>query len=364
MEFAIVAFDPVTASREEWRRYHVYRRRRHAETYPDDPLSDDETIETLLRRPHPEWDATRFAMLVAPDDQVGELAVEHTREGAPSHETNKHLAFVDVAVLRPHRRRGIGGAMFARAVEEVGARGRTVLQSWVEEEDGRAFADAVGAKVVQHRQQNRLQLDAVDWTMVAEWAKQGPARSPSATMRWFRNRLDDDILPAYCPIYTEVFNQQPFGDQDVGDFIFTPANFREREARMASVGATWTTAIAQEGDGAISGMTETWYYPDEAAMLFQGFTAVREAYRGRGLGKWLKAAMLLRVREELPQVRTIVTNNASENAAMLAINERLGFRTYRTAVVVQMIREEAERYVAGRAGLTPPISAQSPRAGT
>lgn len=364
MEFAIVPFDPVTASRVEWRRYHAYRRRRHAETYPDDPLSDDETIETLLRRPHPEWDAARFAVQVRPDEHVAELVVEHTREGSPTHATNKHLAFVDLIVLRPHRRRGIGGAMFAQAVGEARARGRTVLQSWVEEEDGRAFADAVGAKVVQHRQQNRLRLEAVDWTMVAEWAKQGPARSPRTTVRWFKNRIDDDILPAYCPIYTEVFNQQPFGDQDVGDFIFTPANFREREARMASVRATWTTAIAQEGDGAISGMTETWYYPDEATMMFQGFTAVREAHRGRGLGKWLKAAMLLRVREEFPQVRTIVTNNASENAAMLAINERLGFRTYRTAVVVQMTLEEAERYLASHPRLTPPASVRSPRAGT
>ncbi|MEK6851259.1 MAG: GNAT family N-acetyltransferase [Candidatus Thermoplasmatota archaeon] len=364
MEFAVVPFDPVTASREEWRRYHAYRRRRHAETYPEDPLSDDETIETLLRRPHPEWDATRFVVLVPADEQVGELAVEHTREGAPSHETNKHLAFLDVEVLRPHRRRGIGGAMFAKGVEEARARGRTVLQSWVEEEDGRAFADSLGAKVVQHRQQNRLQLERLDWAMVAGWAKDGLARSPKTRVRWFKNHIDDDVLPTYCPIYTEVFNQQPFGDQDVGDFIFTPENFREREARMASVGATWTTAIAQEEDGAISGLTETWYYPDEATMMFQGFTAVREADRGRGLGKWLKAVMLLRVHAEYPQVRTIVTNNASENAAMLAINERLGFRTYRKAVVAQMTLEEAERYLAGRPQVTPPSSARSPRAGT
>jgi len=364
MDAAIVPFDPQTSTRAEWARYHAYRRRRHAETYPEDPLSDDETIETLLRRPHPEWDAVRYAVRVPPDEQVAELVVEHTREGSPTHATNRHLAFVDLTVLRTHRRRGIGGTMFAQAVEEARARGRTVLQSWVEEEDGRAFADAVGATVVQHRQQNRLPLERLDWAMVTDWAKRGPARSPKTTLRWFRNRIDDDVLPAYCPIYTEVFNQQPFGDQDVGDFIFTPANFREREARMTSVGATWTTAIAQESDGAISGLTETWYYPDEATMMFQGFTAVREAYRGRGLGKWLKAAMLLRIPEGFPQVRTIVTNNASENAAMLAINERLGFRTYRKAVVVQMTLEEAERHLAARPRLTPPASARSPRAGT
>ena len=74
--------------------------------------------------------------------------------------------------------------------------------------------------------------------------------------------------------------------------------------------------------------------------------------------------MLLRIREEFPAVRTIVTNNASENAAMLAINERLGFRTYRKAVVAQMTLEEAERYLAGRPQVTPPSSARSPRAGT
>jgi hypothetical protein len=46
--------------------------------------------------------------------------------------------------------------------------------------------------------------------------------------------------------------------------------------------------------------------------------------------------MLLRVREEFPQVKCVVTGNASSNAAMLSINERLGFRTHREGFIAQV----------------------------
>ena len=38
MDIQIVPFDPETASREEWGRFHVYRKAHHMETDPDDPF--------------------------------------------------------------------------------------------------------------------------------------------------------------------------------------------------------------------------------------------------------------------------------------------------------------------------------------
>lgn len=68
----------------------------------------------------------------------------------------------------------------------------------------------------------------------------------------------------------------------------------------------------------------------------------------RSLGKWLKAAMLLRIREELPQVRVVATGNATSNAAMLSINVRLGFKPHREGIGVQMSLDELEAYLRSR----------------
>jgi GNAT superfamily N-acetyltransferase len=67
---------------------------------------------------------------------------------------------------------------------------------------------------------------------------------------------------------------------------------------------------------------------------------VRAAARGRGLGKWLKAKMLLHMREVYPAADWVATDNAGSNAPMLAINKKLGFKQYRTASEYQMTRDE------------------------
>ena len=60
----------------------------------------------------------------------------------------------------------------------------------------------------------------------------------------------------------------------------------------------------------------------------------------RGLGKWLKAAMLLHVRNLYPKVEVVVTENAGSNAPMLAINTKIGFRQYRAGAEYQITREK------------------------
>ena len=71
------------------------------------------------------------------------------------------------------------------------------------------------------------------------------------------------------------------------------------------------------------------------AVADQGDTGVDPAHRGHGLGTWLTATMLERFHRERPEVRVVRTRNAEANAAMLAINEALGFVSERANVEYQ-----------------------------
>ncbi len=114
---------------------------------------------------------------------------------------------------------------------------------------------------------------------------------------------------------------------------------------MVESGGRLIVAVTTEADGRISGVTVMGFFPDQETMIHQYITGVRLRYRGRGLGKWLKAAMLLRVRKCLPQVQVVVTNNATSNEAMLSINRRLGFKPYKDGFDAQIRLADLEDYL-------------------
>lgn len=347
MRFTMVPVDPKTATRPEWTRYHAFRRARHAERDPDDPLLGDEAVERMMQRDDPFGIAIRHVVLGSmPERQLAELTFEIFRPETPSYEANKDLAFVGLEVLGDHRRQGVGTALLRKAAALAREHGKSILAFWTEEDDGKGFMKSIHAPVAQMRRENRLYLARVDWSMVRQWVEDGPLRSPASRLEWARDRISDDVLEEFARAFTEVFNQQPFDDFALGKLVFGPGEIREGEARIASVGGTMFAAYTREPDGRVSGLTEVWRFPDTKEMVGQGMTGVREAFRGRGLGKWLKAAMLLRIRDEFPEARFIGTGNASSNEAMLSINERLGFRVHREPILFQTRLETLEEYLA------------------
>ncbi len=350
MSIEIVVFEPKTASPEQWAMYHVFRRKRHEETYPEDPLLDDEAAEKLMKRRDPEWKSLYFGAIERTGSAplIGWLELGVTRPEALTHKTNSHMAWVDFQVLNPHRRKGVGRALLAKAAEVARSRNRKLLIGGTDEEDGRRFIEILGAQIALTWRENRLVLDQVDWDMVGQWAAESLARSPKTTLRFFENYVDDDLIEEYCEMANEVSNQEPRGDLDLGDEFTTPKILRERVDSFVEAGGALRRAVTLEEDGRISGYTVMGYFPSERTLIHQYGTGVREVYRGRGLGKWVKAAMLLRVREELPEVKVVITGNATINAPMLSINDRLGFKPYKDGIEVQMPLEEVENFLARR----------------
>src|SRR5689334_23049446 len=55
-----VAVDANSASRDLWTRYHAFRRARHLESRPDDPIVPDEVEETRMKMPKAFEDVDRY----------------------------------------------------------------------------------------------------------------------------------------------------------------------------------------------------------------------------------------------------------------------------------------------------------------
>lgn len=341
-------WDPPTSDAATWAAYHAYRRLRYAERRPDDPVTPDADAEVWLRRPDPDGESRRW-LVWRGGDVVGVLGVGWTARG-PMLESNRHLLGGSGSVLAAQRRRGVGTAMAGLVLQVLDAEDRRIWTCSTEEESGRAFLRALGAEPKMEASENRLDLQTVDWAMVERWADEGARRSPDTSLVFWPDRVPADAMDGYCVALTRLWNTMPFEDLDHGETIFTPAMLSDYQARIDAMHGAWHTMLTREPDGTISGITDISYTPGQPDRISQQFTGVDPDHRGRGLGKWLKAAMLLEVRRRYPDARWVITGNANSNDPMLAINRRLGFTTHRGETVFQVDRETLRAHLAQRGG--------------
>jgi GNAT superfamily N-acetyltransferase len=238
-----------------------------------------------------------------------------------------------------HRRRGIGRSWIPLVLEIMERYSYTTVGIEGEEASGHAFLKWIGAEAKLTGAENRLKLADVDWALMRRWVEEGRRRSPETKFESYDGRLPESMLEDYSPQLSSMLNTMPFEDLDHGEIVETPEMIKEWFARMDMSGDAGHWMFTREPDGVISGITDMYYAPYSPTLVHQGFTGVRPDARGRGLGKWLKAAMVIHMRELYPKAEWFITDNAGSNAPMLAINTKMGFKTYRVGSEYQITRE-------------------------
>lgn len=345
--WTIRSFDPLTATAEEWSAYHAYRRIRQAESEPDEPVSPDDVTEENMRRPDlNEIGDRRAAWQDGAIVGFGEAWVP--KPGRPEYESNKNLAWVFGGVIGPARGQGIGSALLGAAVDFMRRDDQNIMNLWAHEADGIRFLDHIGAECKQVERESRLYFSDVDWDLVERWRTELAERSPGTVIEFHTDPMDEALLPEYCAARTEMMNLMPWDDLEHGDIVITPEDALETYERLKLSNAERHTIFTREPDGKITAITDVVWRPHRPHILEQWFTGVHPAARGRGLGKAIKAEMIHRVNERYPGLEWVGTGNATSNDAMLAINNRLGFKEHKRYSVYQIDREKAKEAVSRR----------------
>ncbi|MFW9768307.1 MAG: GNAT family N-acetyltransferase [Candidatus Thorarchaeota archaeon] len=344
--YDIQTFDIANASNEEWAKMHAYRRKRMSEILPDDPIEEDLSYQEWEKTALEENDVTFYIVTEKgkPDNVVASLRLRVVKKTSPSYIGNEHNLFAGLAILEDHRRKGIAKALLKLMYDFAVEKKRRVIIGGTMEKDGREFNRYLGGTEALEVRNYRLRMDEIDWKMVERWEREGREKSPDTSLE-FHYSIPDEILEKYTRKYTEVSNQMPLDDLDIGDRIITPELFRMYEDVSKKTGETWLTVLLHEKNGNISGLSDVVYTPSRVPLLQQMLTGVDQNYRGQGKGKWVKAAMLLRIREEFPDIKVITTGNATSNAPMIAINEKLGFKLHHEMYNMQIETEKLGEYL-------------------
>ena len=194
---------------------------------------------------------------------------------------------------------------------------------------GEAFARHVGARLARVNRTSELRLARVDRSMVERWIADAGGRRQGYTLDVVDGPFPDALRGDAARLH-HIMQTQPRDDLDVGDVLITEADVAELDAALVEAGRERWTILVRDPGGRCVGGTEVTFEPWEPSTALQQNTGIDPEHRGLGLAKWCKAAMLERIRVERPEVERVRTGNAFSNAAMLAINDALGFEVINT----------------------------------
>jgi RimJ/RimL family protein N-acetyltransferase len=129
----------------------------------------------------------------------------------------------------------------------------------------------------------------------------------------------------------EAFPDIPTGDEPVA--ALSLEDYRARDVERADVPPGAFAIALDERTGEAAGYANLRFMPGSTTVAWHDMTAVRPAYRGRGLALALKHATIAWAVGH--GVRSLETGNDEHNAPMRAVNARLGYRPIPDSVGLQ-----------------------------
>lgn len=220
---------------------------------------------------------------------------------APSGVHGDLTGWFGISVDPAYRRRGIGGELYERIEARLHALGAPKLTAQPSDDDGRRFLEQRGYERTNVQSLQALDIQAADLPETPDSAALRDV-DPWSLFELFQRAHGD--IPSHTP--RPEFTREDFAREVVDSPIV------DRDA---------STVILENGEPVAFALVIS---NRESGRAGAQMTAVRGDRRGRGLAYTVKVASLSRAREL--GLRTMLTSNDVENAPMLAVNRKLGFR--------------------------------------
>jgi GNAT superfamily N-acetyltransferase len=325
-----------------------------------DPGSASDTqIEAVLRTINdgladdvpedPPWQANHFREYLAvtmPGERRASWLALADDDSVLGHATMlllDDIGVLELAVRPDARRRGAGTALLAavarRASEE---RYESIGVEVIGATPAVDFYAAYGFRCAFVEVRNVLDLGGVDWLRLGEMAR---GIGAGYRVEYHPGGPPAELLEAYATAKESA--RDLAGDLDLRPSSYDADRLRASLATLHARGLRPYIVVGlHEASGKIAGLTEVVVAAQRPSRADQYDTVVVPAHRGYGLGRALKARMLLELRGAEKQLVDVQTWNAVENEPMLRVNTELGFEPDRQwweyeADVAQLVRRLA-----------------------
>ncbi|MGH3075749.1 MAG: GNAT family N-acetyltransferase, partial [Gaiellales bacterium] len=218
----------------------------------------------------------------------------------------------NVVVLPEHRRRGIGGAILATIAGAVQAAGKTLLLGRVTEDRVDAIAFLEHRGFAAYERMKAVGLDLVGYVPAPFDAPTGVVITSLAE----RPDLVEGVYRVAVEALPDIPGDGPKAPQ-------TLEEFRVLEVDRPSIPAGGFAIAIDVETGTPVGYASLLLLPGNSTVAWHGMTAVRRAWRGRGVATALKQATICWAAAN--GIQALETANDIDNAPMRAVNGRLGY---------------------------------------
>lgn len=290
-----------------------------AEDRPGDPPTPYEMQLADWRNLLPHLPVTRW--ILRQDGYIAAVAVAVVET-----EQNLENGFGRIHVHPERRGQGLARRLATPMFDYLESQGRVRFDTWAKKDEPvEDLLVSLGLKSVYGEKRSRLEISELDLDLMSQWVSRAQDRASDYELRYYRSPLPEHLVEDFCDL-AYIMNTAPREDYEVDDEVLTPQMWHDLEKAVAESQCQLHNLIAvHEPSGAFAGYTQIKTQDLEPDLAWQWDTGVHPDHRNKGLGRWLKADMILRIVEEFPQVSRVDTFNAGSNEPMLAINVEMGF---------------------------------------
>ena len=241
---------------------------------------------------------------------------------------NLQNGFARIHVHPQRRRQGLGRVLAGSVLDHLAGEGRVRVDTWVKhgEVPGETMAADFGMKSVYGEKRSRLNIAELDLELMRSWVDRAKERASDYELLYLKSPVPEEHLERLSAL-SAVMNTAPREDFEEEDEMVTPEMWRDIEDKTAAARGRLHNLVAiHRPTGEYAGYTQIKTQDLQPDLAWQHDTGVDPSHRNRGLGRWLKAAMILRIVADYPSIARVDTFNAGSNAPMLNINVAMGFR--------------------------------------
>jgi mycothiol synthase len=230
------------------------------------------------------------------------------------HERGFERYWLGIWVLSEARNRGFGSALFSAVSDAARAVGKTGFQTELSEEHAEGHRFLANRGFVETDRSKMVRLELAGMAV--------PVAIPPPGIHLVTLTERPDLLPGVYATAVEAFPDIPSDGEPIDALAFD--EFVGRDVDRTGIPKDAFFVAVDGTSGEVAGYASLRFAADSTTIAYHDMTAVRRAYRGRGIAGALKRATIAWAVDN--GLESLETGNDEHNAPMRAVNLALGYR--------------------------------------